>query len=101
MYLVFVRLVETMGGMMIATGLQSTATFELPLTLTGGLSAEEADRSVAVAMRAGDIGAGALSFYPADLLTVRGTVEGGCGSWTPRATHWTGSLRLPGRRSAG
>ena len=36
---------------MIATGSRSTGTFELPLplTLTGGLSAEEADRRVAVA----------------------------------------------------
>ena len=39
---------------MIATDSRSTETFELPLTLTGGLSAEEADRRVAVALRAGD-----------------------------------------------
>ena len=52
---------------MIATGFQGTETFELPLTLTGGLSAEEADRRVAVALRAGDIGARALSFYLAGL----------------------------------
>ncbi len=52
---------------MIATGFSSTDSFELPLTLTGGLSAAEADRRVAVALRAGDIGARALSFYLADL----------------------------------
>ncbi len=52
---------------MIATGPESVETFEIPLTLTGGLSAEEADRRVAVAVRTGDIGARALAFYLADL----------------------------------
>jgi len=52
---------------MIATGPKSVETFEIPLTLTGGLSAEEADRRVAVAVRTGDIGARALAFYLADL----------------------------------
>ncbi len=52
---------------MIATPSQPDETFELPLTLTGGLSAEEADRRIAVALRTGDIGARALSFYLADL----------------------------------
>ena len=41
---------------MIATDFRSTETFELPLTLTGGLSADEADRRVAVAPRAGGTG---------------------------------------------
>ena len=55
---------------MIATGSRSTETFELPLTLTGGLSAEETDRRVAVALRGGDIcdlGIMELSFYLANL----------------------------------
>ncbi len=52
---------------MIATAFLPDETFELPLTLTGGLSAEEADRRVAVAVRAGDIGARAMAFYLADL----------------------------------
>jgi len=52
---------------MIATCSNSVETFEVPLTLTGGLSAEEADRRVAVAVRTGDIGARAVAFYLADL----------------------------------
>ena len=41
-------------------------TFEFPLKLVGGLSAEEADRRVALAVRAGDVGARSLAFYLAD-----------------------------------
>ena len=52
---------------MIATASRRAETFELPLTLTGGLSADEADRRIAVALRAGDIGARALAFYLASL----------------------------------
>ena len=60
---------------MIATDFRSAETFELPLALTGGLSADEADRRVAVAPRAGDIGARALSFYLAGLAESSGYQE--------------------------
>ncbi|MCH7797173.1 MAG: hypothetical protein IID28_01845, partial [Planctomycetes bacterium] len=56
---------------MVATGAatpdKTGERFEFPFRLTGGLSAEEADRRVAMAVRAGDIGARELSFYLAGL----------------------------------
>ncbi|MCH7797720.1 MAG: AAA family ATPase [Planctomycetes bacterium] len=55
---------------MVATGAslpdKTRKTFELPLKLVGGLAAEEADRRVAMAVRAGDVGARSLAFYLAD-----------------------------------
>ncbi len=51
----------------IANSALRCETFEMPLKLTGGLSAEEADRWVALAVRAGDVGARALAFYLADI----------------------------------
>ncbi|MEE8459115.1 MAG: AAA family ATPase [Phycisphaerales bacterium] len=40
---------------------------EIHLKLTAGLSAEEADRRIATAIRAGDVGARSLAFYLADV----------------------------------
>lgn len=40
---------------------------EIHLKLTAGLSAEEADRRIATAIRAGDVGARSLAFYLADI----------------------------------
>ena len=52
---------------MIANTAPRPETFEFPRRLVGGLSAEEADRQVAMAVRAGDIGARSLAFYLANL----------------------------------
>ncbi|MCH6552339.1 MAG: AAA family ATPase, partial [Planctomycetes bacterium] len=52
---------------MIANSIPRPEMFEFPLGLVGGLAAEEADRRVAMAVRAGDVGARSLAFYLADL----------------------------------
>ena len=53
---------------------KTSKTLGFPFKLTGGLSAEEADRRVAMAVRAGDVGARSLAFYLADFAD-RGTCQ--------------------------